>query len=104
MKCFTALLFVPVVLHAQSAPVPLLFRDVRVFDGAHATDHRDVLIREGRIAQIAAHVNALSSEPVSCQAASLHLGPGLAVVGAMPESPRRKGAIVTYGYHSPGGI
>ena len=58
MRCFTALLFVPVVLHAQSSPVSVLFRDVRVFDGAHATDHRDVLIREGRIAQIAAHVNA----------------------------------------------
>ena len=49
-------LFAPAILGAQSQP--LLFHDVRLFDGVHVTQHRDVLVRDGRIAGVGATIGA----------------------------------------------
>ena len=51
-----AALLAPAMVGAQSQP--LLFHDVRLFDGAHVAQHRDVLVRDGRIASLGASIGA----------------------------------------------
>jgi imidazolonepropionase-like amidohydrolase len=54
MRILSLLLLVaPALLSAQA---PVLFHDVRVFDGTGVVAHQDVLVREGKFAQIAAHI------------------------------------------------
>jgi imidazolonepropionase-like amidohydrolase len=51
-----AALLASAFLRAQTQA--LLFHDVRVFDGAHVSQHRDVLVRDGRIAGVGASLGA----------------------------------------------
>ncbi len=46
----------PSLLVAQ--PTPVLFHDVRLFDGSGVFEHRDVLVRDGKIAAVAARIQA----------------------------------------------
>lgn len=50
---FLLLLATPALLSAQA---PVLFHDVRVFDGSSVFEHRDVLVRNGKIEQIATRI------------------------------------------------
>jgi imidazolonepropionase-like amidohydrolase len=54
----------PAALSTLSAQSPaILFHDVRLFDGERVTQHRDVLVRDGTIANVAASIAA----PVGAQ-------------------------------------
>ena len=56
MRFFAAaLLTLPLALGAQT---PVLFDNVRVFDGAQSLSRRDVLIRDGKIVEVAASITA----------------------------------------------
>lgn len=54
MRTLSLLLACPALLSAQST----LFKNVRVFDGMTATASRDVLVRDGKVAQIGANLAA----------------------------------------------
>jgi imidazolonepropionase-like amidohydrolase len=54
-------LIAPIAVFAQA---PTVFRDVRVFDGSRAVEHRDVLVRDGRIAAVGARIVAPANATV----------------------------------------
>lgn len=51
---FLLILATPALLSAQA---PVLFHDVRVFDGSSVVGHRDVLVRNGKIEQMAPRIS-----------------------------------------------
>lgn len=58
IRTLVAALFVVAVSSSQAQDAPVLIRGARVFDGLQLLGVRDVLIRDGRIAQVAARIPA----------------------------------------------
>lgn len=69
---FYVLVFAVVPTFAQSASAPLLFRDVRLFDGIRVSQHRSVLVENGVIVRIGnLHLKASGAETVSGEGRTL---------------------------------
>jgi hypothetical protein len=73
MRSFAlATLLLPVALSAQSRST--LFHDVRLFDGTRVAQHRDVLVRDGKIASVGGSIAVITAAHKRGKLAVVHVG------------------------------